>query len=121
MKRRHFITLIGSVAAWPLAARAQQPQLPVIGFLGSVAPQLYEIRLDAFRRGLKELGYVEGENVVVDYRWPEGQNDRLPVLAAQLAERGVNVIVAGGGTGSAVAAKAATSTIPVVFEVAGDP
>ena len=122
MRRREFIGLVGgAAAAWPLVARAQQPQMPVIGFLGSVAPQLYEIRLDAFRQGLKELGYVEGQNVAMDYRWPEGQYDRLPVVAAQLVERGVNVIVAGGGTGSAVAAKAATSTIPVVFEVAADP
>ena len=121
LQRREFITLIGGAAAWPLPARAQQPQLPVIGFLGSVAPQLYEIRLAAFRQGLKEFGYVEGQNVAMDYRWPEGQNDRLPVIAAQLAERRVSVIVAGGGTASAIAAKAATSTIPVVFEVAADP
>jgi putative ABC transport system substrate-binding protein len=122
MRRRDFIRgIAGSAAAWPLIARAQQSPMPVIGFLGSVAPQLYEIRLDAFRQGLKELGYVEGQNVAIDYRWPEGQSDRLPVVAAQLAERRVNVIVAGGGTASATAAKAATSTIPVVFEVAVDP
>jgi len=122
MRRRDFIQgIAGSAAAWPLIARAQQSPMPVIGFLGSVAPQLYEIRLDAFRQGLKELGYVEGQNVAIDYRWPEGQSDRLPAVAAQLAERRVNVIVAGGGTASATAAKAATSTIPVVFEVAADP
>jgi putative ABC transport system substrate-binding protein len=121
VKRRDFISLVGGVAAgWPLVARAQQP-MPVIGFLSIVPPQLYEIRLGAFRDGLKELGYVESQNVSIDYRWPAEQNDRLPALAAQLAERRVTVIVAGGGTGSAVAAKAATSTIPIIFEVAADP
>jgi putative tryptophan/tyrosine transport system substrate-binding protein len=122
MKRREFITLLGGAAvAWPLAARGQKPPLPVIGFLGTSSPDLYEIRLRAFRQGLKEAGYVEGQNVAIEYRWAQDHNERLPALAAELVDRHVDVIVAGGGTPSAMAAKAATVIIPTIFEAAVDP
>src|SRR3954470_13707968 len=119
MRRRDFIKLLGGAAIWPSAARAQQPAMPVIAFLGSGA-SLVAPRLHAFRQGLKEFGYVEGENVAMEARWAQGQFDRLPDLAAELVRFGVAVIVT-TGLGSALAAKSATSTVPIVFVGADNP
>jgi putative ABC transport system substrate-binding protein len=120
MKRRAFITLLGGAAAWPLAARAQQPALPVIGFLSTGSADAYGSQMDGFRKGVADLGYVEGRNVMIDYRWGEGRNERLPELAADLVRRPLTVIFANTPT-AARAVQSATTTIPIVFSMGEDP
>ena len=120
MRRREFIRLVGGAAAWPVAARAQQPAMPVIGFLSSTSPGGYQNYLIAFRKGLAELGYSEGRNIIIEYRWAEGQFDRLPALAADLVQR-APVLIVTTGIGSALGARAASATTSLVFLAGDDP
>jgi putative ABC transport system substrate-binding protein len=121
MRRREFITLLGSAASWPLAAHAQQPALPVIGYIGSSSAEVNVKRVSAFRKGLGDTGFVEGRNVTIEFRWAQGREERMPDLVADLIRRGVAVIATPANTAGALAAKAATSTIPIVFGAGGDP
>jgi putative ABC transport system substrate-binding protein len=119
--RRSFMVLLSAASTWPVVSRAQDRGVPVVGYLGSESPQLFALRLQAFREGLAAAGFQEGRNVKIEYRWAEGHNDRLPALAAELVALKVAVLVAPGSVAAALAAKAATSTIPVVFETGADP
>jgi putative ABC transport system substrate-binding protein len=121
VKRRTFIAALGSAAAWPLAARAQQPTVPMIGFLHSQSADAFSEPVRGFRQGLKEAGYVEGENIAVEYRWADNRVDRLPELAAALVSRRVAAIATTGGPAPAIAAKNATTSIPIVFTMGDDP
>jgi putative ABC transport system substrate-binding protein len=122
MRRREFITLLGGAAAtWPVAVRAQHAAVPVVGILASVSPGPYARFIEAIKQGLREAGYVEGRNVAIEYRWADGQYDRLPQLATELVDRGVAVIILVGGGPTTAAAKAATATIPIVFNTGEDP
>jgi putative ABC transport system substrate-binding protein len=121
MKRREFITLLGGAATWPLAARAQQQTVPVVGFLHPSSPEPFGHIINGFRQGLNDAGFVEGQNVAIEYRWARGDYDQLPALAIELVQRRVRVILAGGGEVGALAAKAATSTIPILIIASNDP
>src|SRR5215813_12455846 len=121
MRRRDFITLLGGAAVWPRTARAQQPAMPVVGYLGSTTPEMSSKRLAAFRKGLRDAGFEEGQNVAIEFRWADGHEERMPELVADLIRRGVAVIVAPASTAGALAAKAATTTIPIVFATGSDP
>ena len=121
LRRREFLGVLGGAAAWPRASRAQQPAMPVIGFLGAASPDGFTERVRAFRQGLKEVGFIEGENVAIEYRWAENQLDRLPALAEDLVRKRVAVIFAHGGTAPAITAKTATTSIPIVFAIPEDP
>jgi putative ABC transport system substrate-binding protein len=122
MKRRSFLTLLGgAAAAWPMLARAQQRTVPLVGYLSGLSHNAYPTAMMAVLQGLKESGYVDGQNVTIDYRWADGRNERLPALASELVRRNVAVILALGGTAAAQAAKAVTRTIPIVFAMGADP
>src|SRR5262245_29293853 len=122
MRRREFVRLVvGAAVGWPLVGRAQKPPMAMIGFLGAPAAQPYERYASAIRQGLSEAGYIEGQNVTIEYRWAEGHYDRLPALAADLVNRHVAAIVTIGGAPATLAARAATSTIPIVFNITADP
>src|SRR5829696_8133147 len=121
MRRREFMALVGGAAAWPISAPAQQTDNPIIGYLGPESPSRFASRVRAFRDGMAEAGYIEGRNIGIEFRWAEGQYNRLPALAEDLVKQQVAVIVAPGGAPVALAAKSATATIPIVFEMGGDP